>query len=114
MLPISKTVAGTAVGTAAFIVFPDYFQNPFSMSYVVSIPTGAATFTLQYTLNRATTVLPLWNGSADVVWNTIVSAGTATMTGTISNPVAAIRLLVPSATDIATVLGEFAQSVNSP
>jgi len=114
MLPISKTVAGTAVGTAAFVVFPDYFQNPFSLSYIVSIPTGAATFTLAYTLNRATTVLPTWNGSSDVVWSNLVAAGTATVTGTISSPITALRLLVPNATDTATVQIDLAQSVNSP
>lgn len=114
MLPISKLVSGTAVGTAAFVVFPDYFQNPFNLSYVASIPTGAATYSLQYTNNRATTVLPTWNGSSDVVWNTIVSAGTSTLTGTLTNPLAALRLLVPSATDTATVLLELVQSVNSP
>lgn len=114
MLPISKLVSGTAVGSAAFVVFPDWNQNPFSLSYVASIPTGAATYSLQYTLNYATTSLPTWNGSSDVIWNTIVADATGTLTGTISNPVVALRLLVPGATDTATVRLDLAQSVNSP
>lgn len=114
MLPISKTINGTAVGSSAFVAFPDYFQNPFSLNYVVSIPTGNATYSMQYTLDRGTTILPTWNGSSDVVWSPLISAATATMTGSLTAPVTALRVQVDNATATGTVLVNLAQSVNSP
>ena len=64
MQPVLKTIAGTAVGTAAFVVVPDIFQNPFSIAWAVSIPTGAATYTLQATTDWSTVMLPTWDGSS--------------------------------------------------
>lgn len=119
MLPVMKTISGTATGTTAFIVAPDIFQNPFSIAWAITIPTGAATYTLQATTDWSTVMQPTWNGSTVVNWvanpngTTAVNSTTA-LSGNYAFPVAAIRLLVPSATDTATVQISLIQSVNSP
>jgi hypothetical protein len=117
MLPVLKTFNGTTLGTAAFIVMPDIFQNPFSIAWSIN-PTGA-TYTLQATTDWSTCMQPTWNGSTGVNWvsnpngTTAVSSGIA-LSGNYAFPVAALRLLVTEATDTGTVVFSMIQSVNSP
>lgn len=119
MLPVLKTFNGTTIGSSAFVVCPDIFQNPFSIAWAISIPTGAATYTLQATTDWSTCMQPGWNGSSTVNWvsnpngTTAVNSTTA-LSGNYAFPVAAIRLLVTEANATATVTISLIQSVNSP
>lgn len=113
MYPINKTINGTAVGTSAFVFFPDYNQNPFNVG-INCILTAAATWAIQGTRD-ATALLPTWNGSSSVTWSDLSAATvTATMQAQITSPYAAMRVIVSSATDTAVLQVNVMQSVNSP
>lgn len=114
MLPISKTINGTAVGSSAFVFFPDWQQNPFNVGVNIVL-TAAATWSVQGTRDYGTTSMPTWNGSSSVAWFNLGAADfTASMQAQYTTPVTAIRVLVSSATDTASLLVNVAQSVNSP
>lgn len=114
MNPINRTLNATSVGTNALVFFPDWMQNPFNVA-INCILTAAATWAIQGTRDFATTSMPTWNGSSNVTWTDISAATvTATMQQQITAPWSAIRVIVPEATDTATLKVNIMQVVLSP
>lgn len=113
MMPTQRTVNGTGVSTP---IFPDQFQNPFSVSIGVVFGAAAGTFSVQHTFDYSTVMLPTWDGSTGVTW--FNNSGITNATGSISSnyafPVAAIRLNITNAVATTTATMFFAQSSNAP
>lgn len=85
---VQVTNNGTAAAGAQAPYNCDWMESPFECSYSVEIPSGgAATFTVETTLDDVNTV-----ASASVVWNTVTASGTVNATGSLTTPVLFARV----------------------
>lgn len=113
MMPTKRTVTGTSGVSSP--IFPDQFQNPFSVS-IGCVLTAAGTFSVQHTFDYSTVMLPTWDGSTGVTWftNSGITAATTSIASNYAFPVAAVRLSVLDGVATTSVTMFYAQATNAP
>lgn len=107
---IYQQINGTATGTAIIL---DNAQTPFNVSFAVEVQASTATFGVQFTLDNPNAAIdngfPGYLGmpvNATVTWfnDAIAPAGsTASVSGSYSTPIRALRCVVASAGALAVV-----------